>query len=71
MDRPAPDPAKLLDTWMGWERGEETPGQVMSSLKTGGLRLLLEAIVEQIPVADTSAAVAEAPPSEEAWTPVV
>jgi hypothetical protein len=28
---------------MEWERGEESPGRVMSNLKTGGLRELLEA----------------------------
>jgi hypothetical protein len=45
MDRPPPDPAKLLDQWMEWERGETTPGRVMANLKTGGLRDLLEALV--------------------------
>ena len=45
-DRPAPNPAKLLDQWMEWERGETPPGRVMSNLKTGGLRELLEAMVE-------------------------
>lgn len=37
-----PDPAKLLQHWMEWERGEETPGRVMANLKTAGLRRLLE-----------------------------
>lgn len=46
MDRPPPDPAKLLNSWMEWERGETTPGQVMKNLKTGGLRELLEHLVE-------------------------
>lgn len=46
MDRPAPDPAKLLSHWMEWERGETTPGEVMKQLKLGGLRDLLEAMVE-------------------------
>ncbi len=41
MDRPAPDPRKLLDHWEEWERGETPPGRVMSDLKTGGLRDLL------------------------------
>ena len=41
MDRPAPDPRKLLDHWEEWERGETPPGRVMSDLKTGGLRELL------------------------------
>ena len=42
MDIPPPDPAKLLAFWMEWERGETPPGRVMSNLKTGGLREVLE-----------------------------
>jgi hypothetical protein len=42
VDRPPPDPAKLLEFWMEWERGDETPGRVMASFKTHGLRTLLE-----------------------------
>jgi hypothetical protein len=42
MDRPPPDPAKLLASWMEWEKGESTPGRVMADLKTGGLRDVLE-----------------------------
>ena len=41
-DRPPPDPRALLAQWMEWERGETPPGRVMSNLKTGGLRDLLE-----------------------------
>jgi hypothetical protein len=41
-DRPPPDPVKLLEYWMEWERGDETPGRVMANLKTHGLRELLE-----------------------------
>jgi hypothetical protein len=41
-ERPPPDPQKLLAQWMEWERGETPPGRVMSNLKTGGLRDLLE-----------------------------
>ena len=44
MDRPPPDPRKLLDHWEEWERGETPPGRVMSDLKTGGLRELLEGL---------------------------
>lgn len=44
-DRPPPDPEKLLAFWMEWERGETPPGRVMSNLKTGGLRELLESTV--------------------------
>jgi hypothetical protein len=46
-DRQPPSPAKLLDQWMEWERGETPPGRVMSNLKTGGLRELLESIVDE------------------------
>lgn len=42
MDRPPPDPAKLLSHWMEWERGDTTPGEVMKNLKHGGLRDILE-----------------------------
>jgi hypothetical protein len=41
-ERPPPDPSKLLAWWMEWERGESTPGRVISNLKTGGMRELLE-----------------------------
>ena len=45
MDRPPPDPAKLLEHWMEWEKGDTTPGTVMKNLKVGGLRELLEQLV--------------------------
>ena len=67
MDRPAPDPAKLLEAWMEWERGETPPGRVMSNLKTGGLRELLEQMVTQAPASSST----EPAPAPEAWTPVV
>lgn len=44
MDRPPPDPAKLLADWMEWEKGETPPGKVISNLKTHGLRDLLETL---------------------------
>ena len=65
MDKPAPDPAKLLEAWMEWERGETPPGRVMANLKTAGLRELLDGLV---------AGAAPAPAGEveaEAWSPVV
>jgi hypothetical protein len=46
MDRPPPDPAKLLADWMEWEKGETPPGKVISNLKTHGMRELLESLVE-------------------------
>ena len=47
METPPPDPQKLLNHWMEWERGETPPGKVMSNLKTGGLRDVLEALAAQ------------------------
>ncbi|HKY15505.1 MAG TPA: hypothetical protein VJM33_11325 [Microthrixaceae bacterium] len=49
-ERPVPDPKKLLAWWMEWERGETPPGRVMSNLKTGGMRDLLEQLMEQLAV---------------------
>ena len=45
--KPPPDPGKLLDWWMEWERGEATPGRAMANLKTGGLRDLLEQLAQK------------------------
>ena len=47
----APDPAKLLADWMEWETGETPPGRVMSNLKTGGLREVLEELAAKVPPA--------------------
>ena len=55
-DRPPPDPRALLAYWMEWERGETPPGRVMSNLKTGGLRDLLEQWVATAEPAPTGAA---------------
>ena len=44
-DLPPPDPAKLLASWMEWERGDVTPGQTLANLKKGGLRQLLESTI--------------------------
>jgi hypothetical protein len=68
MERPPADPTKLLEAWMEWERGDTPPGRVMSTLKTGGLRELLESLAAAAPV--TSLPSGEAPSTEE-WTPVV
>ena len=45
MERPPPDPHKLLAAWMEWEKGETPPGRVMSTMKTAGMRELLESLV--------------------------
>jgi hypothetical protein len=78
MELPEPDPSKLLQSWMEWERGEVTPGRAMANLKTGGMRQLLEGLVAQRdkPAPATGAEDAEAsteqPGSQPAsWTPVV
>lgn len=42
-----PEPAKLLSAWMEWEKGETPPGRVMSNLKIGGMREVLESLVAQ------------------------
>lgn len=49
MERPPPDPAKLLSFWMEWERADATPGRTMANLKTGGLRELLEQLMAEHP----------------------
>lgn len=46
MDKPVPDPEKLLAHWEEWERGDETPGRVLANLKTGGMPELLRSLVE-------------------------
>ena len=47
MDRPPADPAKLLDFWMEWERGDTTPGTLLKNLKNGGMKEFLEAAAEK------------------------
>ena len=74
MDKPPPDPAKLLNAWMEWERGENPPGRVMSNLKTAGMRELLEDLAAKAASegrAEQGAGEATEPPAAEAWTPVV
>jgi hypothetical protein len=53
MDRPPPDPVKLLDIWMRWESGDDTPGRVMADLKTAGLREVLEHLNDPANIADS------------------
>jgi len=48
MDRPPPEPAKLLNQWDAWERGDELPGRTMANLKTGEARDLLEAAGDEV-----------------------
>jgi len=61
---------------MEWEHGDTPPGRVMATLKTGGLRDLLEALAAaaaaDAPAGDAGgAAGAENSPATETWTPVV
>jgi hypothetical protein len=67
MDRPPPDPAKLLAQWMEWETGETTPGRVMANMKTGGLRDLLEALAAK----DDRPVLEELDVEAASWTPIV
>lgn len=48
-ERPPPDPVKLLELWLEWERGDTMPGRVLANLKTAGLRDLLEALAQAAP----------------------
>ena len=52
VERPVPEPTKLLEYWMEWERGETPPGQVLANLKTGGMKELLEELTSQLQAAD-------------------
>jgi hypothetical protein len=46
MDRPPPDPQKILAHWTEWEDGTTTPGRVMANLKTAGLPELLQQLID-------------------------
>ena len=69
MEKPPPNPAKLLSAGMEWERGELPPGRTLADLKIAGMRELLEELAAEAtpggPAGDAEA------PSAEAWTPVV
>jgi hypothetical protein len=60
---------------MEWERGDLPPGRVMATFKTGGLRLLLEALAAQAtaaaPGGDVAGTEGEGAPASGTWTPVV
>ena len=43
---PAPDLEKLQQAWEKWEKGEEAPGRVLADLKTSGMGVLLQQLVE-------------------------
>ena len=54
---PPPDLAKLIAAWEEWERGEDSPGKVLSRLKTAGLPAVLQQLQESgwTPASPTSA----------------
>ena len=54
MDRPPPDPSKLLAIWQRWEAGDAMPGKTLSELKTAGMPDLLETLLADLG-ADTTA----------------
>jgi hypothetical protein len=58
MEKPPTDPQKLLAHWMEWERGEVPPGRVLSNLKTGGMREVLEHLTSDAAAAAAAAAAA-------------
>ncbi|HNJ97681.1 MAG TPA: hypothetical protein PLV13_06130 [Ilumatobacteraceae bacterium] len=41
-EAPAPDLGKLITAWEDWERGDQSPGKVLASLKTAGLPQVLQ-----------------------------
>lgn len=45
-ERPAPDLTKILSSWEEWEKGEETPGRVLTNMKTAGLAEVLRELTE-------------------------
>ena len=44
-ERPAPDLSKIIAAWEEWERGEQAPGKVLTSMKTAGLAEILNELV--------------------------
>ena len=47
MDLPPPDPAKMLEKWNEWERGDLAPGRLIADLKIAGLPRLLEQLANE------------------------
>jgi hypothetical protein len=64
VERPPADPSKLLASWSEWETGETPPGRVVSNLKTGGLRDVLDHVGTEPAAAPEGVQPAEA---LEAW----
>jgi len=45
-ERPAPDLSKILTAWAEWEKGEQNPGKVLTSMKTAGLADVLKELID-------------------------
>lgn len=60
VQRPPGDPRELLRIWTEWERGETTPGKVLSDLKRAGMPELLEGLAAQLPSDETTVEPADA-----------
>ncbi len=45
-EQPSPDLGKLIAAWEEWERGEQTPGKVLSNLKTAGMATVLQQLTD-------------------------
>ncbi len=43
-EAPAPDLGKMITAWEDWERGDQSPGKVLASLKTAGLPQVLQVL---------------------------
>jgi hypothetical protein len=63
MDRPLPDPAKLLAYWNEWERGDIPPGRLIANLKTAGLPDLLDQLATPPATASTASPATPAAPA--------
>ncbi len=46
-EQPAPDLAKIIVALEAWERGDETPGRTLASMKTAGLPAVLEQLARE------------------------
>ncbi len=45
-EQPAPDLHKLLSAWEEFERGEQMPGKVLANMKTAGLPVVLQELID-------------------------
>lgn len=45
-EQPAPDLAKIRAAWEDWENGEESPGKVLTTMKTAGFPEILRQLAD-------------------------